>query len=129
MSQYESFEMLINDNENMILRIVIEKFLSPRRHCVKSVHVWSYSGLHFPAFGLNTEWYGVCLPIQSECGKMWTRTTANKETFHAVSILWGKSCDCKYTSKHSMGVSQGLYYSFLRAFILNYICERPRLNL
>ena len=25
------------------------------RHCVKSVHVWSYSGPYFPAFGLNIE--------------------------------------------------------------------------
>ena len=23
-------------------------------HCVKSVGIWSYSGPHFPAFGLNT---------------------------------------------------------------------------
>ena len=31
-------------------------------HCVKSVHIRSYSGPYFPAFGLNTEGYG----IQSE---------------------------------------------------------------
>ena len=28
-------------------------------HCIKSVHIWSYSGPYFPAFGLNTERYGV----------------------------------------------------------------------
>ena len=28
-------------------------------HCVKSVHIRSYSGPHFPAFGLNTERYAV----------------------------------------------------------------------
>ena len=27
-------------------------------HCVKSVRIRSYSGPHFPAFGLNTERYG-----------------------------------------------------------------------
>ena len=27
----------------------------PVRHCVTSVGIWSYSSLHFPAFGLNTE--------------------------------------------------------------------------
>ena len=27
----------------------------PVWHCVKSVGIWSYSSLHFPAFGLNTE--------------------------------------------------------------------------
>ena len=28
-------------------------------HCVKSVHIWSFSRLHLPPFGLNTEGYGV----------------------------------------------------------------------
>ena len=32
-----------------------------------------FSGPYFPAFGLNTERYGVSLRIQSECGKMRTR--------------------------------------------------------
>ena len=31
------------------------------RHCVKSVTIRSFSGLYFPAFGLNTEIYGVNL--------------------------------------------------------------------
>ena len=31
-------------------------------HCVKPVHIQSYSGPHFPAFGLNTERYGVSPP-------------------------------------------------------------------
>ena len=35
----------------------------------------SYSGPHFPSFGLNTEIYGVSLRIQPECGKMRTRIT------------------------------------------------------
>ena len=30
-----------------------------QKHCVKSVRIWSYPGPHFPAFGLNTERYGV----------------------------------------------------------------------
>ena len=30
-----------------------------KRHCVKSVSIRSYSGSHFPAFGLNTKRYGV----------------------------------------------------------------------
>ena len=52
-------------------------------HCVKSVRILSDSGLYFPAFGLNTEKYGVSLHIHAECGKMWTRVTANTDTFHA----------------------------------------------
>ena len=35
--------------------------------CVKSMRIRNYSGPHFPAFGLNTERYGVSLRIQSEC--------------------------------------------------------------
>ena len=44
----------------------------------------SYSGQHFPTFGLNTEGYGLSLRIWSECGKMLTRITPNTGTFHAV---------------------------------------------
>ena len=51
---------------------------------MKSVHIRRYSGLHFPAFGLNTERYGVSFRIQSECGKMRTRLTLNRDTFYAV---------------------------------------------
>ena len=49
-------------------------------HCLKSVRIQSYSGPHFPAFGLSTERYGV----RSECGKMRTRITPNMDTFHTV---------------------------------------------
>ena len=57
-------------------------------HCVKSVRIRSYSGPHFPAFGLNTERYGVSLRTQSECGKMRTRITPKTDTFHAVILLF-----------------------------------------
>ena len=51
-------------------------------HCVKSVRIQIFSAPYFPAFGLNKERYSVSLYIQSECGKMRTRETPNKETFH-----------------------------------------------
>ena len=57
-----------------------------KHHCVKSVRIRSYSGPHFPAFGLNSERYGVSLRIQSECGKMLTRITANTDTFNATHL-------------------------------------------
>ena len=56
-------------------------------HCVKSVHIRSYSGPYFPAFELNTERYGVFLRIHSEFGKMRTRITPNMDTFHAVHFI------------------------------------------
>ena len=54
------------------------------KHCAKSVLIRSYSGQDFHSFGLNTGRYSVSLRIQSECGKMRTRTTPNTDTFHAV---------------------------------------------
>ena len=50
----------------------------------KNVLIWSFYGPYFPAFGLNTERYEVCLRIQSECGKILTRKTPNMDTFHSV---------------------------------------------
>ena len=52
----------------------------------KSVRIQSYFGLHFPAFGLNMERYGVSLHIQSKCGKIRTRITPNTDNFQAVLI-------------------------------------------
>ena len=52
------------------------------KHCVKLVRIQSYSGPHFPAFGLNTERYGLSLRIQSECGKM--RITPNMDAFYTM---------------------------------------------
>ena len=54
--------------------------------CVKSVRIWSYSGPHFPAFGMNTERYEVSLGIQSECEKMRTRITPNTDTFYVMKF-------------------------------------------
>ena len=57
-------------------------------HTVKSVLIRSYSDPHFLAFRLNTERYdGVSLSIHSECGKMWTRITPNRDTFYSVPVL------------------------------------------
>ena len=54
------------------------------QHWIKSVRIRSYFGPHFPAFGLNTERYGVSLHIQSKCGKMRTRITPNTDIFHVI---------------------------------------------
>ena len=54
-------------------------------HCVKSVRIRTYSGPHFPAFGLNTEIY-LSFRIQSQCVKMRTRITPNMDTFYEVLV-------------------------------------------
>ena len=55
-------------------------------HCVKYVRIRSFSGQYFPAFGLNTERYGVSPRIQCECGKIRIRINPNTGFFHAVVI-------------------------------------------
>ena len=51
-----------------------------------SVRIRSYSGPYFSIFGLNTERYSVSLRIQSECGKIRTIITPNRDTFYAANI-------------------------------------------
>ena len=69
--------------------------------CVKSVRIWSFSGPHFPAFGLNTERYSVPLRIQSKCGKIRTRKTPNTDTFHVVILEdLNKACKTYIWFKH-----------------------------
>ena len=58
------------------------------------MRIRSYSGTHFPAFGLNTERYGVSLRIQSECGKMRSRITPNTDTFYTVFTQWFNDVMC-----------------------------------
>ena len=70
-------------------------------HCVKNVRIRSYSGPHFPAFGRNTERYGVTLRIHSKCGKMRTRITPNTDTFYTV--IW-KSYAYTYCTKTALKV-------------------------
>ena len=59
-------------------------FKSRISHYVKSVRIRSYSILHFPAFGLNTEKCSVSLSIQSECGKIRTRITTNRTLLRSI---------------------------------------------
>ena len=51
-------------------------------HCVKSVRVQRFFGLYFPTLGWNTERYSVPLRSQSECGKIRTKNSPNRDTFY-----------------------------------------------
>ena len=48
-------------------------------------------GPYFPALAMNMERYRTALCIQSECGKIRSRKTPNKGTFHAVCPQIGLS--------------------------------------
>ena len=65
----------------LLLYCLVFAWLLSSSHCIKSACIRSYSGPHFPAFGLNTERYSLSHRIQSECGKIRTRITLNKDTF------------------------------------------------
>ena len=80
-------ETCLKCSQHLFLTALIYFEHSFLTHSVKSVRIQSYSGPHFPAFGLNTERYSVSLCTQSECGKMRTRITPNTETFCAVTVL------------------------------------------
>ena len=55
------------------------------KHCVKSVHIRSFSGPYFPAFGLNwrdTEYLSVL--VQNAGKYRLEKLRINTDTFHAV---------------------------------------------
>ena len=63
-----------------------EFFLCKKKvHCVKCVRVRSYSGLYFPALGLNTG--RSTFLIQCKCRKIQTRKTPNTDIFYVVVLL------------------------------------------
>ena len=85
----------IRSNYGILLSFILDP------HCVKSARIRSYSGSHFPTFGLNTERYSVSLRIQSEWGKMWTRITPNTDTFPAVGVsFWRPAKLLKQRLRH-----------------------------
>ena len=65
-------------------QICISVPLKKTLHCLKRVRIRSYYDQYFPAFGLNTERYGVSLRIQSKCGKIRTRVSPNTDTFYTA---------------------------------------------
>ena len=79
----------LSELQSMMLAYGFDDLLRWKRswawHCVKSVHIQSYSGLHFPSFGLNMERYSIYLHIHSR--KMRTRITPNTDTFFEESNL------------------------------------------
>ena len=79
-SEIKDLGMIVDEN----LRFANHIMDKVHKDFVRSVRIRSFSGLYFPVFGLNTEWYGVSLHIQSECGKIWAGKTPNMDTFHAV---------------------------------------------
>ena len=68
-------------------------------HRVKSVHIPSFSGPYFPAFGLSTERYFVSLRIQSECDK-YRPEKLRIRTLHAVDVKWLLGLKVTFSLEH-----------------------------
>ena len=76
--------------------------------------IWSFSGLCFPTFGLNTERYSVSFHIQSECGKIRTRKNPNKDSFHVVQNGYKSLKNDDYRSIiKGNGLWRSLYLGFI----------------
>ena len=67
-------------NMSLILRIglFVNKF-----YCMESVHIRSFSGQYFPAFGLNTDLSPYLSVFSPNAGK-YGPEKPNTDTFHAV---------------------------------------------
>ena len=90
-SEHSEFESLTDSffrcklkEKNMKLSVPIVRVSLCKFHCLKNNRIRSFCGPYFPAFGLNTERYGVSLRMQSKCGEIQTRKAPNKYTFHTV---------------------------------------------
>ena len=69
---------------NKVIATSIKYFFKSKMvHCIKSARIRSYSGPHFPAFGLNKKRYSVSLPMRKNADQR----TLNTDTFYAVVIL------------------------------------------
>ena len=68
---------LVSGNQMTIVKETIS-------HCVKSVHISSFSGPYFPAYGDMQSIFGY------RCGKIRTRKTPNMNTFHALQLTWNR---------------------------------------
>ena len=71
---------------------------------MKNVHIRSFSGLYFPAFGLSMERYSASLHIQSECGKIRIGKTPNADTFRTVNVPYLSSLEISEKVLNKMGM-------------------------
>ena len=89
------FKQIYEFGDSLDLKFWVQQYSNPSSHSVfpktpktldchyvKSVHILSYSGPHFPAFGLNTDRYYVSIRIQSDC---WETADQNNSEYRHFS--------------------------------------------
>ena len=109
-------------------------YRSANRHCVKSVRIRSYTGLHFPAFELNTERYSVSLRSQSKCGKTKTRIIPYMDTFFAVrmwDLVWQSKTHLEDSQWHFIGqvIKHQEYHPFIFFHVFFFLCDQKVLRI
>ena len=90
-SKWRRLVTLLASLTEMATNFLYKGFLEDSNTAWKVSKYGDFSGPYFPAFGLNTERYGVSLRIQSEYGKIWTRKTPYFDNFHTVKPPWNKN--------------------------------------
>ena len=93
-------------------------------YCVKSLRIRNFSDPNFPAFGLNTERYGVSLRIQSECGKIRTRKTPNTDTFYAaLKFAIHNKSQARYHRRVSRNFLKATYFHWKKINFCFWFCS------
>ena len=97
-------------------------------NCVKSAQIRSFSGPHFPAFGMNTEIYRVNLRILSECGKRRTEKLRTRTLFKQwntsnfpISVISSYQGKFEIRYLNIWGIFYG--HSFVKRFSENTTCK------
>ena len=87
------------------LRITQEKLtrIESGFHCVKSVHIRSYSGPHFPTIGLNTRKYGpehgnFSCSVQFNFWICFFSLHSLLDSAFLLQTIWKITCICKYST-------------------------------
>ena len=70
-------------------------------HCVKNVHIRSYSGPYFPAFGLNTERSPYSVQVREKTDQ------TNSEYRHFSRSIWFYVVFRRHTMEHLLNISYG----------------------
>ena len=89
---------------------------------VRSVCIETFSGMYFPASGLNLKIYIVNLPIQPKCRKIQTTKTQNMDTFTYYLLhqdyLPSHSLRALLTTLYSINKN---YRNLIKKFLLSYL--------
>ena len=75
------------------LNIIKKEHFISFHHCIKSVHIQSYSGPHFPAFRINMERYEVYKSIQNIQSIWKIRSIQNISLYFMYSVRMWENVD------------------------------------